>query len=54
MGAPERLLPSDSPHFQRAEALAADGMRVLAFGEMTGEPDLQAGVAAYDVASRWR
>ncbi|MCY3915894.1 MAG: HAD-IC family P-type ATPase [Chloroflexi bacterium] len=49
MGAPERLLPSDSPAIQRAEALAADGMRVLAFGEMRGEPDLQAGVAAYDV-----
>ncbi len=49
MGAPERLLPSDNPHFQRAEALAADGMRLLAFGEMAGEPDLQAGVAAYDV-----
>ena len=49
MGAPERLLPSDSADFQRAEALSADGMRVLAFGEMMGEPDLQAGVAAYDV-----
>ncbi len=49
MGAPERLLPSDSADFQRAEALSADGMRVLAFGEMRGEPDLQAGVAAYDV-----
>ena len=49
MGAPERLLPSDGEDFQRAEALAADGMRVLAFGEMRGEPDLRAGVAAYDV-----
>ena len=49
MGAPERLLPSDSPSFQRAEALSADGMRVLAFAEMAGEPDVTAGVAAYDV-----
>ena len=49
MGAPERLLPSDNPYYQRAEALSADGMRVLAFGEMAGEPDLIAGVAAYDV-----
>ncbi len=49
MGAPERLLPSDSPAYQRAEALSADGMRVLAFAEMAGEPDLGAGVAVYDV-----
>jgi len=49
MGAPERLLPSESPHCQLAEALSADGMRVLAFAEMTGEPDVRAGVAAYDV-----
>ena len=49
MGAPDRLLPSDSPYFQRAEALSAGGMRVLAFAEMAGEPDVTAGVAAYDV-----
>ena len=49
MGAPERLLPSDSPAYKRAEALSADGMRVLAFAEMAGEPDLGAGVAVYDV-----
>ncbi|MDE2852685.1 MAG: HAD-IC family P-type ATPase [Chloroflexota bacterium] len=49
MGAPERLLSSESPHCQLAEALSADGMRVLAFAEMTGEPDVRAGVAAYDV-----
>ena len=49
MGAPERLLPSDSAHYQRAEALSADGMRVLAFAQMAGEPDVGAGVAAYDV-----
>ena len=49
MGATERLLPSDSPEYQRAEALSADGMRVLAFAEMAGEPDLGAGVAVYDV-----
>ena len=49
MGAPERLLPPDSPFYQRAEALSAEGMRVLAFAEMAGEPDLSAGVAAYDV-----
>lgn len=50
LGAPERLLPSDSPHFQRAEALSAEGLRVLAFAQVAGEPDLSAGVAAYDVA----
>jgi len=49
MGAPERLLPSDSPEFQRAEALSADGMRVLAFAEMAGEPDVGSGAAVYDV-----
>ena len=49
MGAPERLLPSDHPHYQQAEALARDGMRVLAFAEMAGEPDVTAGVASYDV-----
>lgn len=48
MGAPERLLPSDSAHYQRAEALSADGMRVLAFAQMAGEPDVGSGVAAYD------
>lgn len=52
MGAPERLLPSDSAFFQRAEALSADGMRVLAFAEMAGEPDVASGVAVYDVAPR--
>ena len=49
MGAPERLLPSDHPRYQQAEALARDGMRVLAFAEMAGEPDVTAGVASYDV-----
>ena len=50
LGAPERLLPGDSPEYQRAEALSADGLRVLAFAEMAGEPDVHAGVVAYDVA----
>ena len=49
LGAPERLLPVDSPEFQRAEALSSEGMRVLAFAEMAGEPDVASGVAAYDV-----
>jgi len=50
LGAPERLLPSDRPEFQRAETLSADGMRVLAFAQMAGEPDVASGVAVYDVA----
>jgi len=49
MGAPERLLTSGNSHYRRAEALSADGMRVLAFAEMTGEPDVNAGVAVFDV-----
>ena len=49
MGAPERLLPAASRFTQQAEALSADGLRVLAFAEMAGEPDLHAGVAAFDV-----
>ena len=52
LGAPERLLPPGSPHFQHAEALSADGMRVLAFADMAGEPDVGAGIAAFDVVPR--
>ena len=49
MGAPERLLPSDSPHYQQAEVLAADGMRVLAFVEMAAEADVMASLSAFDL-----
>ena len=49
MGAPERLLPSDHPWYHDAETLARDGMRVLAFAQMAGDPDLSAGVISYDV-----
>ena len=43
MGAPERLLPADSPFLARARELSADGMRALAFAMMAGEPDPAAG-----------
>ena len=49
MGAPERLLPSDHAWYHDAEALARDGMRVLAFAQMRGDPDLEAGIISYDV-----
>ncbi len=39
MGAPERLLGDDSPFLAQAQALSRDGMRVLAFAMMAGEPD---------------
>ena len=48
MGAPERLLRDDSPFSAQAQALSADGMRVLAFAMMSGEPDARANhVAAH-------
>ena len=49
LGAPERLLPPEHPWYERAEALAREGMRVLAFAQMQGDPDLAAGVAAFDL-----
>ena len=49
MGAPERLLPADHPWYSDAERLARDGMRLLAFARMAGEPDVAAGIAAYHV-----
>ena len=49
MGAPERLLPSEHGWYADAEALAREGMRVLAFAQMEGDPDLEAGVVSYDV-----
>ena len=49
MGAPERLLPPDHPWNHDAESLARDGMRVLAFAQMAGDPDLTAGVISYDL-----
>ena len=42
MGAPERLLPSGDRHYARAQALSRDGMRVLAFARMLGEPPADA------------
>ena len=48
MGAPERLLRDDSPFSAQAQTLSADGMRVLAFAMMSGEPDASANhVAAH-------
>ena len=38
LGAPERLLPGGDAHFDHAQALARDGMRVLAFARMQGQP----------------
>ncbi len=38
MGAPERLLRVEDPHYSRAQALSRDGMRVLAFARMKGVP----------------
>ena len=43
LGAPERLLPSDHRWYHDAETLARDGMRVLAFAQMPGHPDMDAG-----------
>ncbi|MCY3780151.1 MAG: HAD-IC family P-type ATPase [Chloroflexi bacterium] len=48
MGAPERLLPPDHPWYHDAETLARDGMRVLAFAQMSGDPDMDAGIVSYD------
>ena len=48
MGAPERLLPVDHAWYHDAESLARDGMRVLAFAQMQGDPDLDAGIVSYD------
>ena len=38
LGAPERLLRPSDPHFAHAQAMARDGMRVLAFARMSGVP----------------
>ncbi len=38
LGAPERLFRPSEPHFAHAQALARDGMRVLAFARMSGAP----------------
>ncbi len=38
LGAPERLLRPSEPHFAHAQALARDGMRVLAFARMGRAP----------------
>ncbi len=47
LGAPERLLPPDHAWYHDAESLAGDGMRVLAFARMSGDPDLEAGLVSY-------
>ena len=39
MGAPERLIRSDSPFLARARELSGGGMRALAFAMMSGEPN---------------
>ena len=49
LGAPERLLPREHAWYHDAESLARDGMRVLAFAQMAGDPDMSAGVISYDV-----
>ena len=49
LGAPERLLPPEHAWYHDAESLARDGMRVLAFAQMAGDPDMSAGVISYDV-----
>ena len=43
MGAPERLIRSDSPFLARARELSGGGMRALAFAMMSGDPDPAAG-----------
>ena len=48
LGAPERLLAPDHAWYHDAETLARDGMRVLAFARMSGDPDLDAGIVSYD------
>ena len=48
MGAPERLLPADSPFLARARQLSGGGMRALAFAMMNGEPD----PAASDISAQ--
>ena len=49
MGAPERILSEDSKFSKQAEDLARQGMRVLAFATMTGEPSPDATKIAGDV-----
>lgn len=47
LGAPERLLPAEHAWQQKTEDLSRAGMRVLAFAEMQGDPDLVAGRVSY-------
>lgn len=49
MGAPERLLSEDHAYANQAQELAKQGMRVLAFATMTGEPSPEATQIAGDV-----
>jgi cation-transporting P-type ATPase E len=49
MGAPERILSDDNAYSNQAQKLAKQGMRVLAFATMTGEPSPDATKIAGDV-----
>ena len=49
MGAPERLLTADSPFLAQAQTLSRDGMRVLAFAMMSGEPPEAGDISAQAV-----
>lgn len=51
MGAPERILKTNSEYNQQAEKLAQQGMRVLAFAIMDGEPDPEVGRISGDVTA---
>lgn len=49
MGAPERILQSDSKYSEQAKELSQQGMRVLAFATTNDEPDPEQGKIAGDV-----
>lgn len=49
MGAPERILETDSDYTQQAQELSQEGMRVLAFATLSGEPDPNVAKIAGDV-----
>jgi len=51
MGAPERILHEDNEYYEQAQNLAKQGLRVLAFATMTGEPSPDATQIAGDVQS---
>lgn len=49
MGAPERILEEGSTHNRKATELSQQGMRVLAFATMKGDPDPDVGKIAGEV-----